>query len=105
MKELTDKDYASFIADAPLPVIIDVWADWCGPCKFLTPVLQEIADEYGDKVIVAKLNIDEYPEVAKEYGVTNIPTLLIYKDGKMAKMIIGAHDKPVLVSKLEKFLK
>ena len=105
MKELTDKDYASFIADAPHPVIIDVWADWCQPCKFLAPVLQEIAIEYDDKVIVAKLNIDEYPEVAKASGVTNIPTLLVYKDGKMAKMIIGAHEKPVLVSKLEKFLK
>lgn len=105
MKELTDKDYASFISQAPLPVIVDVWAGWCEPCKYLGPVMEEIADEYGDKVIVAKLNIDEFPEVADEYGVKNIPTLLVYKDGKMAKMIIGAHEKSVLVSKLGKFLK
>ncbi|CDX38312.1 thioredoxin 1 [Mesorhizobium plurifarium] len=92
-------DNGNFQADvlnAKEPVVVDFWAEWCGPCKMIGPSLEEIAKELGSKVKVAKLNIDENPELAAQYGVRSIPTLMIFKGGEVADMKVGAAPKTAL---------
>ena len=92
-------DKSNFQADvlnASQPVVVDFWAEWCGPCKMIGPSLEEIANELGDKIKIAKLNIDENPELAAQYGVRSIPTLMIFKGGELADMKVGAAPKTVL---------
>ena len=85
-------------------MLVDFWADWCGPCKMIAPVVEELADEYDGKVGFAKLDVDANPKTAMDYGVRSIPTLLVIKDGKVAEQIIGAVPKSVLKKKLDKVL-
>ena len=92
-------DNGNFQADvlnAKEPVVVDFWAEWCGPCKMIGPSLEEIAKELGSKVKIAKLNIDENPELAAQYGVRSIPTLMIFKGGEVADMKVGAAPKTAL---------
>jgi thioredoxin 1 len=92
-------DNSNFQADvlgAKEPVVVDFWAEWCGPCKMIGPSLEEIATELGDKIKIAKLNIDENPELAAQYGVRSIPTLMIFKGGEVADMKVGAAPKTAL---------
>ena len=94
-------DKGNFQADvlnAKEPVVVDFWAEWCGPCKMIGPSLEEIAKELGSKVKVAKLNIDENPELAAQYGVRSIPTLMIFKGGEVADMKVGAAPKTALTA-------
>jgi len=81
------------VVEAKAPVVVDFWAEWCGPCKMIAPALEEIADELGDKVKIVKLNVDENPGVSGAYGIRTIPTLLLFKDGKIADTKIGAAPK------------
>ena len=91
-------NFKSDVLDAREAVVVDFWAEWCGPCKMIAPALEEIANEMGGKVKIAKLNIDENPELAAQFGVRSIPTLMIFKGGEVADMKVGAAPKTVLSS-------
>ena len=100
-------DDASFDADVlqnSKPVLVDFWAPWCGPCKAIAPVLEEIARDHGDKLDIVKLNTDENPAVTGKLGITSIPTMHVYQDGEIVKTIVGAMPKPKLLRELEPFL-
>ncbi|MGB8278298.1 MAG: thioredoxin [Methylovirgula sp.] len=91
--KVTDASFKADVVGASVPVVVDFWAEWCGPCKMIGPSLEEIAVELAGKVTIAKLNVDENPGVAGAYGIRTIPTLMIFKDGKMASSKIGAAPK------------
>jgi thioredoxin 1 len=91
--KVTDANFANEVVGAAGPVVVDFWAEWCGPCKMIAPSLEEIADELQGKVTIAKLNVDENPGVAGTYGIRSIPTLMIFKDGKLATQKVGAAPK------------
>jgi thioredoxin 1 len=102
-----DTTTAKFEADvlqSAKPVIVDFWAEWCGPCRMIAPVLAEIAEEYRDKVVVAKVNVDNEPDLAMKYNVTGIPLLGVFQNGQMVKQLVGARPKAALVSELAEFL-
>ena len=94
--KVTDANFKADVMGAEGPVVVDFWAEWCGPCKMIGPSLEEIADELQGKVTIAKLNVDENPGVAGTYGIRSIPTLMIFKDGKMASSKVGAAPKSEL---------
>ncbi len=94
---LTEATFDEVVNSATTPVVVDFWADWCGPCKMIAPILDEIADEQGDAVKITKLNVDENPSLAQRYGVMSIPTMLVFKDGEVEKRIVGAKGKAQLV--------
>lgn len=102
--ELTDDNFQSEVIDSDVPVLVDFWADWCAPCRAIAPAVEEIANEYQGKAKVGKLDVDNNQQVAMEYGIRSIPTLLIFKDGEVAEQIIGAVPKAQLTSKLESTL-
>ncbi|MCE2516612.1 MAG: thioredoxin [Alphaproteobacteria bacterium] len=92
----TDSDFAADVLQSDTPVVVDFWAEWCGPCKAIGPALEEIADEMGDKVKIVKVNIDENPQTPQQYGVRGIPTLLIFENGEVKAEKIGAMPKSKL---------
>ncbi|MBN9221918.1 MAG: thioredoxin [Mesorhizobium sp.] len=94
--KVDNNNFKADVLDANVPVVVDFWAEWCGPCKMIGPSLEEISNELGAKVKIAKLNIDENPELAAQYGVRSIPTLMIFKGGEMADMKVGAAPKTAL---------
>ena len=93
VKTLTDATFDDEVGKAPTPMIVDFWAPWCGPCRMVGPIIDEIAQEHGDKVCIGKLNVDENPGVASKFGVMSIPTIMLFKDGQPDKKIIGARSK------------
>jgi len=98
--ELTDANFDQEVLKSELPVLIDFWAVWCGPCKMIAPIVEELAGEYEGRVKVGKLDIDNNQQVSVKYGIRSIPTLLIFKDGKIADQIVGAVPKAAIVQKL-----
>jgi thioredoxin 1 len=98
--EVTDVTFEEVVLKAELPTIVDFWAVWCGPCKMIAPLVDEIADEYQDKLQVAKLDVDKYVEMASRYGVMNIPTLIIFKGGEAVERILGYMPKTKLLAKI-----
>ncbi|MFC4005265.1 thioredoxin [Prauserella oleivorans] len=98
--KVTDSSFADDVLASDKPVLVDFWATWCGPCKMVAPVLEEIATEHKDKIKIAKLDIDENPNTARDYQVMSIPTLILFQDGKPAKQIVGAKPKAALLSDL-----
>jgi thioredoxin 1 len=104
MKAVTDADFASEVLDSDKPVLVDFWAEWCGPCRMVAPILEEISQTHGDKLDIVKLNIDENPKVPAEYGVLQIPTMNVYKNGEVVKQIMGAKPKAALLRDLAEFI-
>jgi thioredoxin 1 len=100
VREVTDKTFAQEVLQSTAPVLVDFWADWCGPCKTVAPIVEELAREYEGRLTVMKLDVDANPRTASAYRVQSIPTLLVFKDGKPAERIIGAVPKNVIVDKL-----
>lgn len=92
------------VMESPLPVLVDFWAEWCGPCRAIAPVLEEIAAELAGKLKIAKVNVDEHPELAAQFGIRSIPTLLVFKGGTVQQQMVGAMPKGVLLSKLDSVL-
>ena len=95
-KQITDASFDADVLKADGPVLVDFWAEWCGPCRMIAPALDEISTALGDKVTILKLNVDENPKTASKYGVMSIPTLMIFKDGEMASRQVGAAPKQKL---------
>ena len=101
---LTDADFDQTVADSQVPVLIDFWAEWCGPCRRVGPIVDELAEEYDGKLKVAKVNIDEHQQGATKLGVQSIPTLVLFKNGELAERIVGAVPKDTLVEAIERVL-
>ena len=102
--ELTDTNFDDMVLKADKPVIVDFWAEWCGPCRMVGPILSEIAEEYRDKAIVGKVDVDNNPGISAKFGIRNIPTVLFFKNGEVADKQVGAVPKGVFVKKLETLL-
>jgi thioredoxin 1 len=102
MTVLTQDNYAKEVLESSQPVLVDFWAEWCGPCKMLTPILDEIAQEYGVRLKVGKLNIDDHQGIAAEYGIRSIPTLLLFKQGQVADQIVGLRSKKDLKASIDR---
>jgi thioredoxin 1 len=101
---VTDATFDREVLQSSTPVLVDFWAEWCGPCKMISPVLEEIAEEHQGKVTIAKLNVDENPEIAMRYGVMSIPTLALFIGGVEKKRLIGAMPKRNIVTELSEFI-
>lgn len=102
VSEVTDANFEQEILQSPLPALVDFWAAWCGPCRVIGPIVEEIAEEYKDRARVAKMNVDDNPATPARYGVRGIPALLLFKNGELVDQIIGAVPKTQVVSLLEK---
>lgn len=101
---VTDASFEQDVLKSEIPVLVDFWAPWCGPCRMVGPVVDEIAQQYDGKLKVVKVNTDENPTVASQYGIRSIPTLMIFKGGQRVDMVVGAVPKTTLATTLEKYL-
>jgi thioredoxin 1 len=102
--ELTEESFEQEVLKATIPVLVDFWAAWCGPCKMIAPIVEELATEYEGKLKIGKVDVDNHQKIAMQYGIRSIPTLLMFKGGKVVEQIIGAAPKKTLVEKLSKHL-
>ena len=101
---LSDSTFDESIGSSDRPVLVDFWAEWCGPCKMIAPVLEEIATAHNDTLQIAKLNVDDNPNIARRFDVMSIPTLLVFRDGEVQKRLVGAKGKAQLLEELSEFL-
>jgi len=103
-KAVSDASFEADVVNASLPVLVDFWAEWCGPCKMIAPVLEEVAEEYSEKLTIAKMNVDENPETPQKFGVRGIPTLILFKNGNIESTKVGALTKSQLTAFLDENL-
>ena len=103
-RTVTDETFDTEVLKSDKPVVVDYWAEWCGPCRMVAPVLEEIAAEHADKIDVVKINIDENPQVAQRYGILQIPTLNVFRGGEVVKQVIGAKPKSALLRELADYI-
>ena len=104
MKKVTDASFEADVLKSEKPVLVDYWAEWCGPCKMVAPVLEAISEEHGDKLDIVKLNVDDNPVVTQKYGILNIPTLGVFKNGEVVMELVGARSKSALLRELADYL-
>ena len=103
--KVTTADFDAVVLKSTTPVLVDFWAEWCGPCRAVGPILEEISNEHGAKIKIVKLNTDEEQAIAMKYGIQSIPTMNVFVNGEVVKTIVGAKPKPVLLKDLESFIK
>ena len=101
---LTDSNFSEEVTSSPKPVLVDFWAEWCGPCKMIAPLLDELASEYDGRIKIGKVNIDDHQGLATQHGIRAIPTLLVFKNGEVAEQIVGARSKRDLKASLDRVL-
>jgi thioredoxin 1 len=104
IQSVTAETFDAEVLGSDIPVLVDFWAEWCGPCRMVHPILEEISAENEGKIKIVRLNVDEHPQVAARYGVVSIPTLNVYQAGKVAVQIIGARPKPMILKDLAQFV-
>ena len=103
-RDVTDANFATEVLASEKPIMVDFWAEWCGPCRAVSPILDQIATEHAEKIDVVKLNVDLNPDTAMKYQITSIPTMKVFKGGEVVKTVIGAKPKPALEADLQEFL-
>ncbi len=102
--EVTDANFEELVLNSDKPVLVDFWAEWCGPCRMVTPIVKELAEEYGDKAVITKMDVDSNPGTSVKFGIRNIPTILFFKNGEVVDKQVGAVPKTILASKLDALL-
>ena len=102
--EFMDNNFENEVINSDKLVLVDFWADWCGPCKMLTPTLEQLSNEYSDKIVVGKVNVDDNQQLASQYGIMSIPTVMIFKGGKIVEQFIGVQPKGVYEGSIKKYL-
>lgn len=102
--EITDANFAEVAMSTDKPVMIDFWAEWCGPCRMVTPIVEEMANDYAGKAVIGKVNVDDNPDISAKYGIRNIPTILFLKGGQVVDKSVGAVPKNILTEKMEALL-
>lgn len=102
--EVTDANFEELVLKSDKPVLVDFWAEWCGPCRMVGPIVAELADEYKDRAVVTKMDVDSNPEISVKFGIRNIPTILFFKNGEVVDKQVGAVPKTILASKLDAIL-
>ena len=103
-KSVTTASFQADVLSSVKPVLVDFWAEWCGPCRMVSPILDEISAEHGEKLTIVKVNVDEEPALAQQYGITSIPALQVFQNGEVVKSIVGAKPKPQLLADLSEFI-
>ncbi|MDA0289880.1 MAG: thioredoxin [Actinomycetota bacterium] len=103
-RDVTDQNFDTEVLASEKPIMVDFWAEWCGPCRAVSPILDQIATEHSEKIDVVKLNVDDNPETAMKYQITSIPTMKVFRGGEVVKTVIGAKPKPALEADLQEFL-
>ena len=99
--EITDANFEELVLKSEKLVLVDFWAEWCGPCRMITPIIEELSEEYNEKIVIGKVDVDNNPDICSKYGIRNIPTILFFKNGEIADKQVGAAPKNALASKID----